>query len=152
MTVTNRATRALDMRLQQAAQTPDRPPRGWLRAIRDALGMTTRQYAARLGVHPSRVGVLEKSEIAETVTLQSLRRAAEALDCRLVYALVPNESLAATLQKRAEQIADEQMWRVGHSMRLENQELTSADYKRQRDELVDELLRGNLRRLWDASM
>ncbi|MGE5565282.1 MAG: mobile mystery protein A [Parcubacteria group bacterium] len=151
MTVINRAARALDRRLQHIAEMSSRPPKGWIRAIRDALGLTTRQYAARLGVHPSRVGALEKGEVDETVTLQSLRRAAEALDCQLVYALVPNRPLAAILRQRAEQKADEQLQRVGHTMQLENQEVSSAGHQQQREQLVDQLLRGNLRRLWDET-
>ena len=132
MSVTDRAARALDKRLHPQAETP-RPPKGWIRAIRDALGMTTRQYAVRLGVHPSRIGALEKDEVDETVTLGSLRRAAEALNCRLVYTLVPNEPLTTMLRRQAEKKADEQLQRVGHSMRLENQELTVADHRRQQE-------------------
>ena len=66
-----------------------RPPRGWLRAIREALGMTTGQMAKRLGVSQPRVIALEKDEQRGAVTLETLRRAAEALDCTLVYALAP---------------------------------------------------------------
>jgi predicted DNA-binding mobile mystery protein A len=126
-----------------------RPPKGWLRAIRDALGMTTKQFARRLGVSQPRVVALEKGEIDDTLTLASLRRAAEALDCTLVYALVPNRPLVETLRQRAEQKADEQLRRVSHTMRLENQALTNTDQRRQRELLVDPLLRGNLGRLWD---
>ncbi|HZZ37352.1 MAG TPA: helix-turn-helix domain-containing protein, partial [Caulobacteraceae bacterium] len=53
-----------------------RPPKGWLRAVRDALGMTTKQLARRLGVSQPRVVALEKGEVDESVTLTSLRRAA----------------------------------------------------------------------------
>jgi predicted DNA-binding mobile mystery protein A len=151
MIPTNRAAQALDRGLQQIADAPNRPAKGWVRAIRDALGLTTRQYAARLGVHPSRVGALEMGEVDETLTLQSLRRAAEALDCRVVYALVPNQPLEAMLRQRAEHKADQQLQRVGHTMRLENQELTGAAHQRQREQLVDELLRGNPHRLWDET-
>ena len=61
-----------------------RPPKGWLRAIRDALGMTTAQLARRLGVSQPRIIELEQSEISGGVTLNTLQRAAEALGCRLV--------------------------------------------------------------------
>jgi predicted DNA-binding mobile mystery protein A len=127
-----------------------RPPKGWLRAIRDALGMTTAQYAGRLGVSQPRISALEKSEMDETVTLATLRRAAEALDCRLVYMIVPNRPLDDMLRDRAIRRADEQLARVDHTMRLENQGLTARDLELERARIIDELLRGDTRRLWDA--
>ena len=152
MSVADRAARALDNRLAHLqADLMRRPSRGWIRAIRDALGMTTRQYSARLGLVQSGVVRLERGEVDETITLANLRRAAEALNCQLIYAIVPNEPLTSMLRKRAEEKADEQLQRVGHSMRLENQELAAADYARQRELLIDGLLRGNLRRLWDET-
>ena len=151
MAASDRAARALDVHLNPVrGWSVTRPPKGWLRAIRDALGMTTRQLAARLGVSQPRVVALEKGEVDETLTLAGLRRAAEALDCALVYALVPNRPLVDTLRARAEQTADDQLNRMNHTMRLENQALTSADQGRQRELLIDQLLRGNHRRLWDG--
>jgi predicted DNA-binding mobile mystery protein A len=129
----------------------DRPPRGWLRAIRDALGLTTKQLAKRLGVSQPRVVALEKGEVEGTVTLASLRKAAEALDCKLVYAFVPNRPLVDTLRERAEKVADVQMGRLHQTMRLENQALTMSDQRRQRDNLIDDLMRGSARRLWDET-
>jgi predicted DNA-binding mobile mystery protein A len=147
----NRALNALDLRLLPLRSwVSSRPPRGWLRAIRDALGMTTVQYASRLGVSQPRIVALEKSEIEETITLATLRRAAEALDCQLVYAIVPNQPLVQTLRARAQLAADKQLARTGHTMRLEDQGLSAADMERERERLVEELLRGNARRLWDA--
>lgn len=152
MPALDKAARALDARLTLVRNwSVDRPPRGWLRAIRDALGLTTKQFAKRLGVSQPRVVALEKGEMEETVTLASLRRAAEALDCKLVYAFVPNRPLVDTLRERAEKVADAQMARLHHTMRLENQALTMSDQRRQREILIDELLRGSPRRLWDEA-
>jgi predicted DNA-binding mobile mystery protein A len=152
MPALDKAARALDARLTLVRNwSVDRPPRGWLRAIRDALGLTTKQFAMRLGVSQPRVVALEKGEMEETVTLASLRRAAEALDCKLVYAFVPNRPLVDTLRERAEKVADAQMARLHHTMRLENQALTMSDQRRQREILIDELLRGSPRRLWDEA-
>ncbi len=151
MKAMNRALSALDLRLLPLRSwVSSRPPRGWLRAIRDALGMTTAQYAARLGVSQPRISALEKSEAEETVTLATLRRAAEALDCQLVYAIVPNQSLTQTQRERAILVAEKQLARTGHTMRLEDQGLSVNNMARERDRLVDELLRGDPRRLWDA--
>jgi predicted DNA-binding mobile mystery protein A len=97
------------------------PPKGWIKAIRDALGMTGVQLAQRLGIRPQSVEALEKSEAAGAIQLNTLRRAAEALDCRLVYALVPNDSLAATVDSRARRLALRDLGRVAHTMALEAQ-------------------------------
>lgn len=86
-----------------------RPPKGWIRAIRDALGLTVRQLARRMGKTHSVVVRLEGSEAANTITLASLRAAAEAMDCTLIYAIVPNRSLTETARGRATAIAD--AWR-----------------------------------------
>ena len=153
MPILDKAARALDMRLTRVRNwSVERPPRGWLRAIRDALGLTTKQLAKRLGVSQPRVVALEKGEMEDTVTLASLRRVAEALDCQLVYAFVPNRPLVDTLRGRAEKVADAQMARLHHTMRLENQALTMSDQRQQRDNLVDDLMRGSARRLWDETV
>jgi predicted DNA-binding mobile mystery protein A len=150
MPAPDRAARALDLKLSSVRNAfSARPPRGWLRAIRDALGLTTKQFARRLGVSQPRVVALERGEVDETVTLASLRRAAEAMDCQLVYAMVPKRPLVDMLRERAEVKADEQIAGVNHTMRLENQALTADDQRRQREILIDQLLRGNLSRLWD---
>jgi predicted DNA-binding mobile mystery protein A len=126
-----------------------RPPFGWVRAIRDALGMTTRQLAGRIGVDQSRISKLERAEIDDSVTLKTLRQAAEGLGCTLVYAFVPNTTLDDLVRKRAEEIAERELTRVNHTMRLENQALTRQDLEQERARLVTALLSGNPRRLWD---
>src|SRR5258708_3892029 len=78
-----------------------RPSRGWIRAIREALGMTTAQLAKRLQVHQPRVIELEKGEATGNITVRSLERAAEALGCKLIYLLVPHEPLTKTIEERA---------------------------------------------------
>jgi predicted DNA-binding mobile mystery protein A len=150
MVATDRAARALDKRLDQLRRWPSaKPSHGWLRAVRDALGMSTRQYASRLGVSQPQVVAYEKGEVEESIALANLRRAAEALDCELVYALVPRRPLAEILRQRAEEITDAKLARMGHTMRLENQEVTGPELRRERELMVDDLLRGKLRRLWD---
>jgi predicted DNA-binding mobile mystery protein A len=104
-----------------------RPPaRGWIRAIREALGMTTAQMARRLGVsQPSIVG-LEQSEEKETIQLASLRRSAEALDCTLVYVLVPNKPLGVTVRERARALLLRRRQPVEHTMLLEDQQVNDS--------------------------
>src|SRR5229473_7052183 len=78
-----------------------RPPRGWVRAVREALGMSATALAARLGTTAGAVTRLEQSEAAYRVRLDTLRRAADALGCDLVYLLVPRRPLTAVVRDRA---------------------------------------------------
>ena len=145
------AIRHLDKRftaLRPLAKNP-RPPKGWLRAVRDALGMTTVQFGRRLGVSQPRIVELEQSEVSGGVTLNTLQRAAEALGCRFVYALVPERPLAETVRERADLIAARQTNAVAQSMRLEDQEVKSKDVARElHRRQVEQLLRRPAR-LWD---
>ena len=77
----------------QPAVLQQRPAKGWIRAIRDALGMTTAVLAARLNRAPATLVQFEHNEVAGNITLNSLQTVAEAMDCKLVYTLVPNTSL-----------------------------------------------------------
>jgi predicted DNA-binding mobile mystery protein A len=126
-----------------------RPPKGWLRAIRDALGMTTTQLAGRLGVSQPRIVELEQSEASGSVTLNTLQRAAEALGCRLVYALVPERPLEETVQARADLMASRLTAAVEQSMRLEDQEVRSKQVARDIHQREVERLLDRPARLWD---
>ncbi len=145
----HRARQRLDERL--AALKPTErlraPPRGWVRAVRDALGMSGVQFARRLGVRPQSIEALEASEANGAIQLKTLRRAAEALDCSLVYAIVPNDSLDAMVRARARRIALRDLGRVAHTMRLEAQETGDADVEAR----VEAYIRDNVRErdLWN---
>lgn len=143
-----RARHRLDQRLS-VLKPEDRftpPPKGWIRAIRDALGMTGVQLANRLRVRPQTVEALEKSEASGSIQLATLRRAAAALDCTLVYALVPNSSLEGAVTTRARRLALRDLERVAHTMKLEAQD-TGDD---RREERIEDHIRSlQDRRLWD---
>lgn len=124
-----------------------RPPRGWIRAIRDALGMTALDMGLRIGVSQARATHLEQGEIDDSITLKSLRAAAEVLECELVYALVPRKPLDDLLRERAVLVADQQLAHSSHTMALENQSLRPADLKTERDRLIEDMLR-DPRKLW----
>jgi predicted DNA-binding mobile mystery protein A len=102
------------------------PRGGWLRAIREALGMSSKDLAARMGVAESTVVRLEVSELAQTAQLSSLRRAAEALGCDLVYAVVPRRPLEETVQEQARKQAAKFLAPVQHTMLLEDQTPTRS--------------------------
>jgi predicted DNA-binding mobile mystery protein A len=136
-------------KLKPLATEAVRPTRGWIRAIRTALGMTTGQLARRMGVAQPRIIEIERGEADGNITLKTLQRAAEALGCRLVYVLVPEHPLEDTLRERASLIADQQLASVEQTMRLEAQEVHDAQQREQtRRRLADELLTRPAR-LWD---
>ena len=130
-------------------QAMDMPQRGWLRAIRNALGMNGRQFALRMGVSPARVSKLESDEITGAVTLKTMRKAAEALDCTLVYTLVPRVSLEDTVKKQISLYAQQRLARISHTMALEDQELSTGGKKKALQAMKEELLFNIPKSLWD---
>ena len=145
------ARKALDSKIASLPplQKMQRPHKGWIRAVKEALGMSSKQLAARLGVSAPRITALEKSEVEETVTLASLRRAAEALDCALVYSFVPKGSFEEVLQTRARRIAADIIGKVDHTMRLEAQNLQSDKLNEEIENLAAQILREQHKIIWD---
>ena len=145
------ARKQLDKRLNilQKVDILARPPRGWIKAIREALGMTTAQLAKRLGVSQPRVLGIEKAEVSGSIKLESLERAARALDCRLVYALVPRKSLESLVEDRARELAKKRLRATSHSMALENQRVDEADELEHLERLVQKLLNQPGSALWE---
>lgn len=118
------ARRALDRRLLTlptvAAMKP--PRRGWIRAVRQALGMSLGDLAARLGTTHQSVSMLEQSESAGQIGLSSLRKAAEAMECDLAYVFIPRSgSLRAAIDKQARAQLAAHVRATAHSQRLEDQ-------------------------------
>lgn len=146
-----------NLRLEQLHETVDayepllakRPPsRGWLKEIREALGRTERQQAARLGISGSTLHKSEQSEADERISLGQLRKLADGLDCELVYALVPRKPLTQIVRDRAQQLAKEEVYGVAHTMSLEDQRPADARIQRQITQRAEELLRGKWSHLW----
>lgn len=146
-----------DLQLQQmdalldawkAAQLGARPRSGWVRAISESLGMSAAAFARRLGMSHAGVRKLENAEASDVITLASLRKLAEALDCELQYALVPRTSLAQQVKDQAKSVAQERLRPIAHSMALEDQAVQGSLAKLQLELAVKELLKGSRRKLW----
>ena len=126
------------------------PERGWLHSIRTALGMSLRQLGERLELTAQSVREIEDREANGSITLRSLRQAANALDLELVYVLLPREdSLGETVEKRAEQMARSIVSRTSASMELEAQEVSSERIETAIRSKAEELIRSMPRYLWD---
>ncbi len=139
----NHARSQLDQRFRRLGPpkryTP--PVRGWIKAIREALGMSTAQLARRLKIKQPSVVDLEKSEAKGSIELATLRRVAEALDCTLVYALVPNKPLETMVRDRARSFMRKRQQQVEHSMLLENQKVARKVASKAAEARLDEVLR-----------
>lgn len=134
-----KARALLDSRLEQLKPISqyERPASGWVKAIREALGMSAAQLAGRLGVSRQRIHDLEKAELHGGITLTSLRAAAEALDCTLVYALVPTSSLTSMVEQKARQVAQRDLAFIDQTMALEGQALPGEGFEDQVTEYID---------------
>jgi len=142
------ARRRLDQRfdaVRPAIHVP-RPHRGWIRAIRDALGMSGSELADRMGISPKTVYDIEQSEMAGTIKLETLQRAADALDCDLEYVLVPRHSLDSMVHDRARVKARVRLDPVAHHSRLEDQAVSEEILDEQVEELAGQLV--DRRGLW----
>jgi predicted DNA-binding mobile mystery protein A len=127
-----RARTSLDERFVAWRQLPAkgaRPHGGWISAIRQALGMRAEDLADRMGVSQPSLTRLEKSERAGSIQLDTLSRVADALECDVVYALVPRRPLADIVQEQARRKALARVGKVAHTMALEDQALDDSKLK-----------------------
>src|SRR6185437_7385367 len=117
------ARRELDRKFTEADLEPIRaaPRLGWIRAVRGALGMSQAVLAGRLGVSAAAVNKLEQAERHGGVTIRKLAEVASALDCTLVYALVPRSTLEQTVTNQARSVATDMLGYVARTMALESQ-------------------------------
>jgi predicted DNA-binding mobile mystery protein A len=103
------------------------PPKGWIHAIREALAMPLHTLAERMKITPSGVRDIERRESDGSITLRTLRQAAAALNCRVVYFVVPNEPLDKMIDHEAIRAAKRLIEGVAQTMTLESQATTTSD-------------------------
>lgn len=121
------------------------PVHGWIRAIREALGMSSVQLARRMNIKQSTAFRIEQSEARGKIEIDTLRRAAQALDCTLIYALVPNKPLEKIVHERARAVVLKQLAPIEHSMALEDQRVDLTEGQ------VEDMIRDlGPRKLWDG--
>lgn len=130
------ARRNLDGRFRSLKDLANerRPHKGWIRAIRDALGMSREELGERLGVSQQAVAEFEASEVSGGIQLNTLQRVAEGLECEVFYVLVPRRDLNEMVHDRAMHQARNYLSNVSHHSRLEDQQLEES---RELDQLRD---------------
>ncbi len=128
------------------------PVKGWLRSIRESLGMSGKQLGERIGVSQPRIVQMEKDELSGSLTLKTMRQAAEAMDCVLVCAMVPRTSLDETMRNQAKKVAELRLSRTSHTMLLENQLVSNEEMKKMLDDKIDDLMRDMPKDFWSNKL
>lgn len=136
------ARRQLDLRVLKARQADllDVPRGGWVKSIREALGMSASTFGKRLGISQPAVSQLESSEAAGTITLASLRKLADGLGCELAYVLIPREPLEVMIEQQARRRARQIVGSISESMNIEDQEVSERALYEQVESLTLELM------------
>jgi predicted DNA-binding mobile mystery protein A len=112
--------------------------------------MTMAQVGAKLKITRQGVKNIEESETNGTISLNSLRHVAHAMDLKLVYALVPtNGNIDDLIQKKAEKLAQKIVLRTNQNMKLEDQGIGDDKITKSINELANELKREMKKSLWD---
>lgn len=127
------------------------PPRkGWVNAVRTALGMSLRQLGNRLNISPPSVQEIEQREVSGSITIKLLSEVANALNLQLVYGFIPKgESLEAMIEKRAKEKAREIVMRSSQTMKLEDQENSKSRLEKAIASKSEEIKRTLPNYLWD---
>ena len=125
------------------------PPEGWIRTMRSALGMSGAQLARRLNMARSQVAQAEKNELSGVVTLKTLDNMAQAMGCRVVYAIVPEHSAGDLISKQAYKRAKQIVSSADTQMALEAQTLSEDQRKFEIERIANELIRDMPSDLWN---
>jgi len=113
--------------------------------------MNGRQLAEKMGIARSHLSQIESAEARNSASLRTLRRAADALGCELVYAFVPRDgrTLEEMVQERARTVAERIVGDVATTMALEAQSVDRNFRKREVNRITSELVHTMRRDLWD---
>lgn len=124
------------------------PTTGWIRVMREALGMTTADLAKRVKLDQSRITRLENAEIDGDLKISSMKKIAQGLNMKFVYGFIPEDSLEQIVQDQARKIAQKKLMKVDHTMRLEDQELNQIDKENSLEDLIQKILLNDMKGLW----
>ncbi len=126
-----------------------RPKEGWVRTVRKALGMSGPQLGHRIGLKRAQISQMERMEKEDRITVEQLRRVAEALNCDLVYALVPKQPIEVTLEERANIKATALVTKADAQMALEAQQLDKTALAKEIERETKRILEIMPRDLWE---
>lgn len=125
------------------------PQQGWIKTIREVLGMSTSQLAKKVGIHQSRISRLENAEKTGHLKLTSLQKIAESLNMKFVYGFVPKETMESMLKDQVKYVALKRLNILESTMSLEKQVLSEDEKKKVLNDMVEKILIDNSAHLWD---
>ena len=125
------------------------PVKGWLKAIRNSMGMRMSQLAKRLGVAKEQISKYEINEASGVISIKTLRKVAKGLGCKFVYGFVPEKELEKMVIEQAYKVAKKRVEKAHHNMSLEKQEVAENEKEQMLDEMAQEILRKLPSYLWE---
>ncbi|MBI3232762.1 MAG: mobile mystery protein A [Bacteroidetes bacterium] len=126
------------------------PPAGWIKAIRNTLGMSMQQLGNKLSISKQGVLEIEKREKDGSITIKSLKEIAKVLDMELVYGFVPKDgSLDALIDKKAKELATKIVLRTSNTMKLEDQKNSNKRIQKAIEERAEKIKNETPKILWD---
>lgn len=125
------------------------PQQGWIKTIREALGLTTAQLGKKAELHQTRISRLENAEKDGDLKLSSLQKIAKALNMKFVYGFVPEHTLEAMVRAQARRIALKRLETLDNTMRLEKQSLSKDEQKTALDDMAEKILIDPPKDFWD---
>lgn len=132
------------------------PKLGWIKTLRMALSMSGASLARRMGLQRSSISSLEQAERDDGITLRKLKQVASAMDCEVIYAVVPKASVGnpkplvdGIIYKQAQLKASAIVKSASTQMMLENQELSKEALKKEVVRLTKQLVDDMPKGFWD---
>jgi len=126
------------------------PPIGWIKAIRNGIGMSMEQLGKKLSITKQGVMDIEKREKEGAITIKSMQEVAKAMDTQFVYGFIPNSgSLEQMIEMRALAIASKIVERTSTTMKLEDQENSKERIENAIKERASEIINKTPKILWD---
>ena len=119
-------------------------PSSWIKTVREAIGMTVSQLAARLGVTQPRITKMESNE--DNLKLSTMKKAAEAMNCEFVYYFKPRTTFQNLVDEQAQKKAAEVLKTVNVNMALENQEIAEDEAVK---DFASDLINTKIKQIWD---
>lgn len=148
---THQQRQILDQKIESVKLKNIPEQKSWIKSVRSSLGITLRQMAALMKMDSKSIARLEMGEVNKTITLKNLFKAADVMECRLIYFMFPKnqyESFDDIIDKKAEALAFKIAKGVSHSMSLEKQKVSQKITDKQIKQLAYELRQDLDPRLW----
>lgn len=118
-----------------------KPEQGWIRQMRKALGMTLSKLGEACGLSTPSIAQAERREAEGKVTVETLKTAAEAMNCEFVYMFVPKSEMTTFLESKAYEKAKRILMSADLHMSLEDQKVKGdlePRIQRLKRKLIDE--------------